>query len=209
MAFGLLLLGVLPLLSGCYVPAVLAYKLGLEPPIPAKYVPPRVPLLVLAENYRSPASHAIEADQLARFVSEELERRKIAPIVGQSKLEALRRERPDEFRGMKVEEVGAAVGAQQVLYMDIVHWSMSELDGSDMARGSATVYVRIVDVASGATVWPSDSAGGHPVSYESPYRSSGEGVTMTDIRMRVLRALADRTAKLFYPWKPEGVGGNQ
>src|SRR5687768_4069786 len=58
-------------LPGCQYAGVVAHVIG-PPAVEPLYVPAQTPMLVLAENYADPSVGALEAEQLERFVIDEL-----------------------------------------------------------------------------------------------------------------------------------------
>jgi hypothetical protein len=75
-------------------------------------------------------------------------------------------------------------------------------EGSELSRGQMAARVKVVDVATGTTLWPRDAADGHPVNVQTPVETVREGVTPAVARANTQRQLADRIAKLFYRHQP-------
>ena len=50
----------------------IAYKVMGPPPVQAKYVPPKQPMLVLVENYRNQAASVLDAQRLSYYVTDDL-----------------------------------------------------------------------------------------------------------------------------------------
>ena len=192
-------------LTGCEALGVAAYKLHGPAKVPAKYVPAQAPMLILAENYRNPSSAAAHADVLGQLVAKEFERKKIAPLVPAEKLQELRDARgPAEFKKMSVSSIGKAVGAQQVLYIQLERSDVTPLSGGDSLIGETAATVKVIDVASGETLWPNDVAAeaGYPVATATKMGAQNGGA-VADVRQRMYAQLSDQIAKLFYKWQPE------
>lgn len=196
-------------LSGCNILGVLGYKLSGPPTIQAKYEPEKMPMLVLVENSRNPATLRVDADRVARNVATELREHEAAPVVEPSALDDFRRAKGSAYGGMAINAVGRALGAEQVLYIDLIQLAVEPALASEMLKGRAEARVRVVDVAAGQTRWPLDASLGHPVVVETQYVRAGgaDGVTEPAVRDRLHAMLADRIAKLFYDWKADSMDG--
>src|SRR6476620_7399924 len=103
--------------AGCMVVGALTHKVVGSPAVPAQYLPAKEPMLILVENYTNPAAVRLDAQRLSVHLSDELRRYHVAPVVDADAVETLRA-RPD-YASMKVEEVGQAAGAAQVLYINL------------------------------------------------------------------------------------------
>ena len=189
--------------AGCNVVGAVAYKVVGPPDVPAKYVPQRTPIVVIAETYRDLSSTAIQAEQLARYVADELVMHDVAPVVDPSLVLDLQAKDRQKFRRMSITEIGREVGAAQVLYINILKSDSRTAQGTDILRGEVSARVKLVDVASGVTLWPEDSAEGYPVAGKTPYVRSGDGVDEVSVNQSLQQALAEQIGKLFYKWKPD------
>src|SRR5438045_1254974 len=87
---------------GCKIGGALSYKVFGPPKVPAKFTPANEPTVVLVENYRNPAMTEFDADRIARDVGDDLTKNKVATIVEQDKVRALREQDPDKFRDMTI-----------------------------------------------------------------------------------------------------------
>jgi hypothetical protein len=174
------------LLGGCeFVGTVLHSTVG-DPPIDAQYVPKKVPTLVLVENYRSPDEMQLDGDQISHQVAEELKKEAKLEIVDADKLVPIREEDAAKFRQMKIQEIGKAVGAKQVIYVDLLESAVVGDVTQSVVHAHALAQVRVVDVETGVTLYdPSDTT--HAMS----------------MRTDMLTSLSSRIAKLFYRWSPE------
>jgi hypothetical protein len=99
-------------------------------------------------------------------------------------------------------DLGRAVGAKQVIYVELLESSVEADSTESAARGRVSADVRVVDVDTGLTLWPLDSAQGYPLSADVPYnRADPDRVTAMHAQM--LAQLSDALAKLFYDWQPD------
>ena len=192
-------------LTGCAAVGVVAHKVVGNPDVPAKYRPAKEPMLVFVENYRNPSPVRLDAQRLTLHVVDEIRRHKIAPIVDADAMESLR-SRP-EFRTMKVEEVGRAAGAKQVLYINLQHFAIDDTVGGEMMKGHAEFRVRVVDVETAQTRWPRAVPEGYALAVETQWTrstiGSREGATEPAMRNRIARDAASQIVKLFRKWDPD------
>ncbi|MBC8106883.1 MAG: hypothetical protein H7Z14_09865 [Anaerolineae bacterium] len=188
--------------SGCNLLGYAASGIAGGEKSPAMFVPAKTPMVVIAEKFDNPADASLDAEPIARYTSEELSGHEVAPIVSSEKVASLQSANPARFRGMTIAAVGRAVGADQILYINIVSTSMEVADNSDMLRGRGEVRVRLVDANTGATIWPLDSADGYPINAETRmFRRADRNEA--SVRSDLHRMLAGRAARLFYVTKSE------
>lgn len=191
--------------GGCNLIGVVAQKTAGQIPVDAKYAPdPTVPIVVLVENYRGDGS-GDDADRVARLIGARLAEQKVAPIVGPEKVRDLRERNPTAYRAMGVAQVGKAVGAGGVLYVDLVSVGVGVQMGSDVAKGVAQANVRFIDATTGLVAYPAELTDGTPVGHETTMRRLGNGVTIDSMRAELLIGLSDRIARLFFRYKPDDI----
>lgn len=195
-----------PALAGCApVGAVLSKVVG-EPPVAPRYVLDKAkPILVLVENYQNPDAGRLDAQRVTIYVAEELGRYRVGTVVAPEDVEALR-SRAD-YRSMKVEEVGRAAGAGQVLYVNMRPLKVENTVGGEMLKAGTELRVRVVDVETGQTLWPRDTPQGQTVVAQSPWVRSPtggrEGLPEPALREQVARSAAHQLVKLFRKWRPD------
>ena len=204
--FSMFLLLLLLLLPGCtWVHALSSKVMGPEP-VEAQYIPLPEPMLVLVENFRAASTTQLDAEMLTRYINTELTEHNIAPVIDFDKLAALRTDPTMNFREMKIDAIGRAVGAKQILYVDLVSTSVAAPIGGEVYVGRAAARVKIVDATTGETRWPSDITEGAPMSYQTPSIPAEKGGDdPMRVRQRLDEALAGRIGRLFYKWSPEDV----
>jgi hypothetical protein len=197
-------------LTGCNLLGVLMYKTQGPAPVPAEYVPKHEPMLVLAENWKNPAQSRLDAEQLGRHVTAELQQYDIAPTIDQAVLEQLRAK--PTFVSMKLSEIGKAAGASQVLYVNLLKFDVEQTLGSEMIHGSIEATVKVIDAATGQTRWPGDEPDGKLLTLQTPDLRVGGGVgpsgggpnaTEAALREAMCRDMAVRIVKLFRKWTPD------
>jgi hypothetical protein len=192
------------LLNSCTALGAIAGKVMGPDKVVPEYVPPATePLLVLAEGIGERGGDLEPvADELARLVSEDLRRHKVAPIVPEDKLIELRSARATEYPGMTVMQIGKACGAKQVICVDLKEADLTELPGSDVMQGHVWARVKIVDVETGRTRWPS-SGDGHELRTPTEYIRDNARGTPLAMREQMIQDLAGAIARLFYTYEPE------
>ena len=186
--------------AGCNVFGAIAYKTMGPEAVPAAYVPPKELMLVHAEGRANDMQPF--ADQLAVMVANDLKLHHVAPLVDDTKLYALRSNKAAEFSKMIIPDVGRAVGAKQVVYIDLRECSFESNPGSDMFQGSVDARVRVVDVATGVTRWP-DIGGSQPFTAKTDYVRRDARETPLAVRNMMLEDLAGAISRKFYETKPE------
>ena len=196
-AFGLLLL-----CGGCNVIGALTYKIAGPPEQPAKYTLLQRPTLVLVENYRDPGAGASDADLIASLLGVKLTDNKDAPLIPADKLLDLRTKKPTEYHNLRIPEIGRACGAQQVIYVDYMGGGVSAV-GTAAYQGKTTSMVRVIDVATGETIWPTDAAEGFSVGYQTKMISAEH--RPDEIRLELFDGLATNISRLFHKWKPSDL----
>ena len=192
--------------SGCNVIGYAAQAVAGTTKVPAAFTLPARTTLVLAERYGLQTSDEHDADALARYVSDELRNNNAASLVDPTRVYELRTDRAsrDAFRGMTVAAVGEKLGADQVIYINLISCEVTTEPGTDMLRGRGMVTVKVVEAHTGATLWPTDAEQGHPIDAQTRLYSPREkGVSEPSVRTLVHRQLADQVARLFYAYSVE------
>jgi hypothetical protein len=197
-----LILSAIALMSGCDAGGAAMYQFFGADAVPAQYVPPKQPTLVLVENYRIPGGDESDDDLIAQEVGDELKEHKVVPLVDLDKLVMIRDSDPEKFRARSILDLGRAVGAGQVVYVDVTECQVQTDSSLSAIAGKVAVRVRVVDVASGETRWPLDSAQGHPISIEIPFNRADPDKA-DSMHAELIAKLSDSIAKLFYSWQPD------
>jgi hypothetical protein len=191
--------------QGCMVVGAVAYKLSPPPKIQAVYKLPSAKTLVLVENFRNPGVSDQDAERLGREISDQFKKHKIAPVVDPDKLFEYRSDKGSAFDQMTIAAIGRAMGANQVLYVDIVDFGGDWTLASDMLHPKADIRVRVVDVKTGNTVWPAEAARGYPMNIELQYATIKDTATAMDEQEAICQSTADHVAKLFYTHEEDEV----
>lgn len=188
--------------GGCAIFGAIAGKTMGPPKVAAEYQPPKdQPLVVIVENYRHPADLQQQSDELAMFISNKLEAAKVAPIVPADQVVSLRTEKGAAYDKMKIPDIGRAVGAKQVVYVNLRECSFEGVIGADDIRCNVDVLVKVVDVDTGQTKWPG-VGDGKEFPIHTDYSHSEGRKTEEAIRDQVLDDLSDGISMLFYKHQP-------
>jgi hypothetical protein len=192
--------------TGCPAVGVIADKLAGPRPIEAMYEPGKTTqLLVIAENFRAQGHSASDNDRLARLVSDQLAAKEVSMMVSQEKLAVVRDARPGAYGKMSVVDVGRAVGAQQVLYIDFGGIGVGAQQGSNMLKGVGHATVKVIDVAAGQVTFPRDMSEGMPIGFETPIRRATDVSDADAVRRETLLGLSSRISRLFFKYQPTDI----
>jgi hypothetical protein len=190
--------------GGCAAAGAAAYAATPADTIKAKYNIPKGPTLVLVESFGNAGDATLYADQLGVALVRDLQDNKAAQLVDPRLLVNLREGDTDKYNKMTIDGIGRALGAKQVLYVNVLRAQLDNPAGSTSARGQIAVVVRIVDSTSGETAWPAYARDGELIQIQTPWLSSDAPVPMRpDVRQDMVMRTADSVSKLFYDWEPE------
>lgn len=193
--------------TGCVALAAVASKVKPPEPMDAEYTPAKKPTLVLVETYQNPDLYGVEANRLARDISYEFTEHKAFPVVPPQKLIDLRASKGSDYWKMTLPEVAQAVGAEQVVYVNLKNFSAESPVGSETVRGECEAMVRFVDARTRQTLWPPDSSDGREISYKTPALSE-EGTTRDAVQEQLYKHMSQDISHLFYNWVNEQQGDN-
>ena len=209
--------------GGCTAVGAMAYKFSPPPTIPAQYTPAREPMVVFVQRSRNPSDVQLDADRIARFVTDDLRSHGVGgPMIDSNLLVAARPQRtgtsvwaaaqrttttgpagPGNGGPVTVADLGRAVGAAQVLYVDLTDFNVERAMASEMIKGEVDASVWVIDAHTGQVRWPTDTSQGFAISVPTPYMHPGEKLDETVLREQMAQAIAGRIARLFYSWNSE------
>jgi hypothetical protein len=190
------------LTAGCEAIGAVLHPLVGELPVDAQYIPKEVPTLVFVENYRSPDEAQLDGDQIAHAVTDELKHATKLEMIDPDKLAPLREEDPTKFRAMTCQSVGRAVGAKQVIYIDLLESGVTGDISQSVVHANAVAQVKVIDVETGNTLWPADASHGTEMKAEADYDPNDNNKAQS-MRTEMLASLSSRISKLFHRWKPD------
>jgi len=183
---------------GCAAISAVTYKVAGDPKVPAEYKPANQPTLVLVENFQNPDQYRESASELERDIVGELKNNHVTQVIRVEKLEDLRSADAAAYRKMRIDQVGRALGAKQVIYVNLTKFSAHPPLGSPEMSGEAEALVRVIDVESGRTLWPQDTSAGRDIKYETKHEEAVDFSNTSAVQDQMSAALADKIARLFY-----------
>lgn len=195
------------MVSGCVAVAAIANKASPPPTIPAEYKPAKELTLVLVESYENPDLYEVESERIARDLTDAFAEHKSFPVIPEQKLMELKANRGSDFRKMSVPTIAKALGAKQVIYVNLLKFTADPAIGSETMRGGARATVKLVDAGTGHTLWPRDSSVGREISYKTPALSE-EGTSRNAVQEQLYNHLSEQIWHLFSDWVDENQNGN-
>jgi|HubBroStandDraft_5_1064220.scaffolds.fasta_scaffold447948_2 hypothetical protein len=190
--------------GGCSAAGAAAYASTPADTIKAKYSLPKQSTLVLVESYGNAGDANLFADQLGLALYRQLQDHQCGQLLDPKLLAALRETDRDRYDKMTIDGIGRALGAKQIVYVNVVRAELDDPDGSSTARGKIAVVVRVVNATSGETQWPLYARDGEIVQLQTPWLGSDAPVPMRpDVHQDMITRTADAVGKLFYDWEPE------
>jgi hypothetical protein len=199
-------------LGGCNIIGPAHYLVAGGPKVDAEYKLADVPTLVYIDDRSNAVNPTSLRKVIADRVSADLMEQKILKVTISSQdamTLAAQRERNSQI--LSIEEIGAAVGARQVIYVEMVQFHGTP-DGFT-PRPVATCRVKVIDLDAKKRVYPPEDA-------DLPFRELQVFTREVDPELyatrsgllKVFEALADQTgaaiAKLFYKYEHRPVGEN-
>jgi hypothetical protein len=200
LAVGLVVCLAMSLAAGCNTFGVIANDIAGTPEVEAKWIPASQPTLVLVENYNLTPDGDVECDRVGHYVMQDLQENKVVPLVDYSKVTTLRDNDPASYAKMSVAAIGRAVGATQVIYVNIRNMSSDTVLGTNTVKWSAAANVTVVNALNGKSLWPTDLVGGHPIAAETQYDDIDPHHDELLAHDDLDRNLAGQVGDLFHNW---------
>lgn len=196
-------------LGGCNIVGPVAALAAGPPTAPARYTLADVPTVVFVDdrsNLLSPTSlRRVVADK----ASEEIMAQKLVTMTISPQDAILIASRSDRASSlMNIEEIGRAVGAQQIIYVEVTQFAATPDGYTPMPVSSANV--KVIDVVSRQRVFPgAESPEGWPISVKAtPVDPSlySSRTTRLQIYQMLAAQLGDEVAKVFYKHEIKELG---
>lgn len=189
--------------SGCVVPGAIAYKLFGPTPIPPRYkVPKQQPLLVLVENAHSGSVALPETDALAGVLFEDLKEHQVAPMIDPTLIHDLRDRDPVKFGKMSISDIGRALGARQVLYVNVHTMDIEQPPASELVRVKLSLKIRMIDTTTASTIWP-EAGDDESFDRETSWKRIESTTSRSTLNQDILRESGVALARWFYEYQPE------
>lgn len=201
------LLGLVAALGGCSIGGLVLSNVVPPADIPAVYQPIDQPTAVVIDD---PAHHLPSIPMLgliADRIGTDLEAQQvISTFVSPKRVDAVRLNHRD-FADWPIDRIGRELGAQQVIYVLIADFALTDT-GNNVYRPIMSGRVKIIDVASGTRLFPSNQAYGHPVTtklfFKTPDETSRGSETL--LARKLIDHFGKDIGKLFYDHRPRQVG---
>ncbi len=199
-------------LSACNILQPAAYLAMGQPKAPAKYVLENRPTVVFVDdrNNAIPINSSRVRRAIADDVTKQLMSRKLVMMtISPRDAMALSRNQDREGKLMSMGEIGEAVGAEQLIYIEMLSYRGSP--DNVTPRPSAACRLKVLDIVNKVRLFPVPGAEkdwqeiivqGAPVSPEL-YRSSAG---RRQIEQMLAAEIADKVTKLFYKHIPDELG---
>lgn len=198
------------MLGGCNVVGPVAAVAAGPPKIDARYTLADVPTVVFIDDRQNLVSPVTLRRLIADKASQELMAEKLVTTTINPQDAILIASRSDRSGAlMDIEAIGRAVGAQQVIYVQITQFADTPDGYTPIPTGGANV--KVIDVTSGQRMFPGpDMAAGYPI------KSAGKPIDPSlyasrPSRMKIYESLSqqlgDEVAKLFYKHEYVELGG--
>lgn len=206
-----LLIGASLSLGACNIIGPVAAVVTPPPTVPAEYTLQDRPTVVFIDDRENVVNPISFRRMIADKISEDLMVKKLVThTIRPHDAMAIASRQDSRTAVMSIDEIGRAVGAEQVLYVQMVTF-VDNFDGQT-PRGMAVCRVRLIDVQNRKRLYPAEDA-------DVPYRQVEimTGELSEDLyrsraaRMQIYEMLAQElgasVAKLFYKHEPRPLGG--
>ncbi|MCH2132289.1 MAG: hypothetical protein MK116_00930 [Phycisphaerales bacterium] len=212
--FVLLVLAVAGLLTcGCNVASAVAYVATPNPVVEAEYELQDVPTVVFVDDRRNRVNPVRFRRTIADVASEDLLAEElVTDVISPRDATAAARQLDRGAQAAGVGAVGKLVGADQVIYIEMLQFTLSR-DGIS-PDPYARCRIRVIDVANRVRRFPAADKGdsdAYMLEISLPAEKS-QGLTDSRTRQQLGEMLSDeigrRVAQLFYDHEIPAVGGN-
>jgi len=193
---------------GCNVVGALTNKFSDEK-APAAFKLPKVQTLVFVESYQNPDLYNVQSQQLASNIVATLNENKAAPMIPTTKLDEVRGKDTVAFGKMDIPSIARAVGAKQVIYVNLTQFRTDVPIAGTQFAGQAEARVKVIDAESGRILWPPDSSEGREIRFESRAEEDVDPRNLSSVQDQMCRHVAARISELFYnaiPDEPDTSG---
>jgi len=198
--------------AGCNIVTPLAIILAPEPTMPAVYELQDRPTVVFIDDRRSLVSPSALRGVIADRVSQDLMTAEVVTtVISPRDAEAVARQNDDFDTFMPIAEIGRAVEAEQVIYVEMLDFRERLDQYNPRPRGRCRL--RVIDVTNNVRLYPGPDTeeGYHVLEVEmadvnpEAYRSRA---TSNQVARQLAEEIGDRVAKLFYEHRTGKLGTN-
>ena len=180
-------------MSGCPLGAIVALFAKKDPMVSVapEYEFLAGNLLVLVDSPTERTGLSGIRPLLTSELMREIEQQDLAPtLIPSGELAALRISTQD-FSQLSIAEIGRHLSADQVLYVQVIEFSLGTLADKPAGQGQARVRVSVFDALGDRRVWPKDEPLGREVLLNTPFREP----TGQDYRQEFAEDLSNRVAQ--------------
>ncbi len=184
-------------MAGCNIAAPVALALSGPPKIPAAFEPDASrTTVILIDDPGNKVPRRELRQIIGQTADEDLLRSKTFPagklISSRSALQAARGAEPGPK--LSVVDIGRRVGAEVVIYAEVVEWTLAPSAESISPR--ASLNVRLLDTLTNERIFPED--GGFPVTAALPEESLTKDINRSVVDRNLARMLGLSLARAFY-----------
>lgn len=198
------------LAGGCNYLIPASYLIEGPPKEPARYELPRRKTVVYVDDRANRMTRAALRTAVGEEVGTLLLQQALVPEVISSKDAVAYARRVDSSdKQVSIRKIGEAVGAEQVVYLDIEEYRISA-DGAT-PRPAAIVNVKVIDVGSGARLWPDGTDAGERLvvrTREQSLELYNSSAGRRQVEDTLAKQVAEDVSKLFYEHEKRELGGN-
>jgi len=188
-----------PWFSGCIQMAALWTNMTGGDVIEPEYVLSKGPLLILIDDRNNLITQPTALRKLHRGIADRfLEYRVNSRVVPFSEWQRLQQSAKG-YDKMTIREIGAKLGADQVLYIRVDRFTLKSEPGAPLFKGEFSVRVKVLSTARRGDVrlWPRER-NGHRVSATTEAQSSESGKSASQITEELTKELSRKIAEFFY-----------
>ncbi|MFG0330266.1 MAG: hypothetical protein ACF8PN_10245 [Phycisphaerales bacterium] len=196
-------------MTGCNIATGVAYAVEGPPKRDAAYtLPPESKIVVFLDDRATVIPQASFRRGVAMRATEIIVQEKRLVAGGITPTAATRvaeREAYDE--PMAIDDIGREIGATHVIYVNPVQWT---LVNNAIPQPVAVYRVKIIEVATGRRLWPSEEAGAAVVVQMAPKTDSQYSRDEFELLSQRLAEFSGlRIAELFYEHEPNPLDGRR
>jgi hypothetical protein len=185
--------------SGCIQMAALWTNMTGGDIVEPEYALTKGPLLILVDDRNNFITQPAAIRNLQNGIADRfLEYRVNSRVVPFSEWQRLQQS-DKGYDKMTIREIGAKLGADQVLYIRVDRFTLQAEPGAPLFKGDFSVRVKVVSTARQADVrvWPRERSG-RRVSSTTEAQSSESGKSASQITEDLTKDLSRKIAELFY-----------
>ncbi len=201
-------------LGSCNILAPAAYILGGQDKVQAQFVLSDRPTVIFVDDPKNLLPDRNLRRIIGDKVAQDLMVRKLVTTTISSADALAVAGRESYGRKMAIDDIGRAVGAEQVVFVDMQAFSLSP-EGIT-PRPSGACHVKVIDVTNRERLFPTEE-GGFPSSSGYPVQVAMREVSLEryrttssrrQIREQLANEIADQITKVFYRHVPRELGRN-